>query len=98
MLLFLRLVILLLQFESLSRLVFVFLSFLQYYVICIIFLTVCFICYLFFSCVLLSCLFRRLTIRESYLCFDEMEDVIVAVALVAPKPGIFVDSVKHVLV
>lgn len=31
------------------------------------------------------------------MAYDDLEDIIVSVALVPPKPGIFIDSVKYLI-
>lgn len=36
--------------------------------------------------------------KDDFLVYDELEDVIVAVAMAKPKKDVFVDSVKHILV
>lgn len=35
--------------------------------------------------------------RDDFITYDDLEDVIISVALVAPKPGIFIDSVKYLV-
>lgn len=40
----------------------------------------------------------RTILRSSFSTFEELSDVIVGVALVKPRPGVFVDSISHILV